>query len=95
MKKARPHWPRTAPTTLKNVSEATSVNYGVLATGDFAAANGNQWSNYALPGTALTGAGSITPRALTVSLQGTVEKMVDGNTKATLAPRKLRHYQCC
>ena len=70
----------------KNVSEATSVNYGVLATGDFAAANGTQWSNYALPGTALTGAGSITPRALTVSLQGTVEKMVDGNTKATLAP---------
>jgi hypothetical protein len=65
----------------KNVATASSVNYGTLGAGDFVAANGTLLSNYTLPEGALTGAGSITAKLLTVT--GTaLDKEYNGNTVA-------------
>ena len=55
----------------QNVSEASSVNYGVLGSSDFTATGGTLWSNYSLSETALTGAGSIISKTLTATAAST------------------------
>jgi filamentous hemagglutinin family protein len=56
-----------------------------LAAANFAANGGTLLSNYILP-TLATGAGTITPATLTAQLTGTVSKVFDGTTAATLTP---------
>ncbi len=68
-----------------------SVNAGTndlvtasLTGADFLAANGTLLSNYVLPVTA-SGAGRITPKALTASIIGDPTKTYDGTDAATLS----------
>jgi filamentous hemagglutinin family protein len=62
----------------KDVS-ATSVTFGNLSL------TGSAATNYNLTTTSLSGAGSITPKELTLNLVGTIEKIYDGNANATIA----------
>ncbi|MFM8375693.1 MAG: beta strand repeat-containing protein, partial [Phenylobacterium sp.] len=55
-----------------------------LVAGDFTATGGANLSNYVLP-TSASGAGVINPRALALSLIGTLGKTYDGSAAATLA----------
>jgi len=68
----------------KNVLEANTVT-ATLAEGNFSGNNGVDLRNYILP-TTVTGSGTITPKALTARLVGTVSKTFDGTTRATLVP---------
>jgi filamentous hemagglutinin family protein len=52
---------------------------------DFTANAGTSLANYVLPGSA-TGAGTITPRSVTVSILGSFTKIYDATTTATLNP---------
>ncbi len=66
-----------------DVTAATTVTASLSAS-DFTPGSGTLASNYMLPTTA-TGAGSITPAALTASIVGDPTKIYDGTTTATLA----------
>ncbi len=66
-----------------DVVSATTVTASVTA-GEFTANAGTLLSNYALPATA-SGAGAITPAALTASIIGDPTKVYDGTTTAALA----------
>lgn len=56
-----------------------------LATGNFAAGAGTQLSNYILPTNASGAIGTITPRPLTISLTGSISRVYDSTTAATLS----------
>src|SRR5204862_468122 len=56
-----------------------------LANGNFTPDGSTQATDYSLP-TSASGAGSITPKAVTASLIGNPTKTYDGNTSAALSP---------
>ena len=66
-----------------NVASATTVTVAGVVSGDYAGANGFINSNYALP-TSVSGTGTITPAALTLSIIGSPTKVYDGTSAATL-----------
>ncbi|MFN7304396.1 MAG: beta strand repeat-containing protein, partial [Phenylobacterium sp.] len=57
----------------------------LLGGSDFTANAGTSLANYVLPGSA-TGAGTISPRSVTVSILGSFTKIYDATTTATLNP---------
>ena len=66
-----------------DVTGATSAST-TLAGSDFTAGSGTTLSNYTLP-TTVTGAASITPKALSTALTGSLGKTYDGTNAETLA----------
>jgi hypothetical protein len=64
----------------KDVGTGITVNLSGLALG------GTDGGDYTLSSTSLTGTGSITARPLTITLTGTVSKVYNGTTTATLTP---------
>jgi hypothetical protein len=66
------------------VGSGIGVN-ATLAASDFTANSGTLLTNYTLP-TSAAGTGTITQATLTAGLTGTVNKVYDGTTAATLAP---------
>ena len=73
-----------------NVKDTTAATVSAtLASGNFTAVGSTLASNYTLPTTA-TGAASITAAPLTASIIGTVTKVYDGGTSATLAPANFQ-----
>ena len=78
-------------TVTKTAGTYDSANAGArtvsttLAAGDFSGAGGTLLSNYVLPVSA-SGVGTISQKALSISITGNPTKAYDGTTAATLAP---------
>lgn len=62
-----------------------TVSVSFAGAGDFTANAGTNLANYILPGSA-SGAGTISPKALSVSIVGNPAKTYDGTTAATFTP---------
>jgi hypothetical protein len=73
--------------TFDNANAGTGKTVtATLSSSDFAATGTTQLSNYTLPTSASGAIGSITPAPLNATLTGSITKVNDGSTAATLAP---------